>query len=387
MNTSNGKTAVASKERSGNFFEDFRLGQVIRHGTPRTVTDGDAAVYMALTGSRYACHSSAVAARDLGFDARPIDSLLLFNIAFGKTVPDISLNAVANLGYAEVRFLAPVFAGNTLRCESVVIGLKENSSRKTGVVYVRSTCFREDDSAVLSWVRWVMVAKRRAEAEAKELHVPVLAEVIAPDKLVAPARLESREAVAAWCETTGSDDLWDAYSPGDRINHPCGMTIEEADHMSATRLYQNNARPHFDALVMRASSVGARLVYGGHVISVCHALAYDGLENVLGIVAINGGSHVAPTLAGDTLYAYSEVLEKWKLLGRADVGALRLRLVGLKNKAPAEVPAARINVEGKQGYDPSVVLDLDYTVLMPRRQADRFGAGSSGTRKNAAKAE
>ena len=123
------------------------------------------------------------------------------------------------------------------------------------------------------------------------------------------------------------------------------------------------------------------------MISVCHALAYDGLENVLGIVAINGGSHVAPTLAGDTLYAYSEVLEKWKLLGRTDVGALRLRLVGLKNKAPAEVSAARINVEGKQGYDPSVVLDLDYTVLMPRGQADRSGAGSAGTRKDATKAE
>ncbi len=118
------------------------------------------------------------------------------------------------------------------------------------------------------------------------------------------------------------------------------MTIEEADHMLATRLYQNNARPHFDALAMRESPVGARLVYGGHVISVCHALAYDGFENILGIQAVNGGTHVAPTRAGDTLYAFTEVLEKWKLPGRADVGALRLRLIGLKNRAPAQVAAA-----------------------------------------------
>jgi acyl dehydratase len=66
---------------------------------------------------------------------RPIDDLLVFHIVFGKTVPDISLNAVANLGYAACRFLAPVFAGDTLSTVSEVIGLKENSNRQTGVVY------------------------------------------------------------------------------------------------------------------------------------------------------------------------------------------------------------------------------------------------------------
>ena len=362
---------MSSKERQGNYFEDFRLNQVIRHGTPRTVTDGDSSVYMALTGSRYAAHSADTAARELGFPSRPLDDLLVFNIAFGKTVPEISLNAVANLGYAELRFLAPVFAGDTLRCESVVIGLKENSSRKTGVVYVRSTCYDKNDSAVLSWVRWVMVHKRRPETEMKESRVPDLANAIAPDQLVAHARLQSSEALEEWCEATACRDLWEAYMPGERIDHPSGITIEEADHMSATRLYQNNARPHFDALEMKASHVGKRLVYGGHVISVCRALAYDGLENVLGILAINGGTHVAPTVAGDTLYAYSEVIEKWKLPGRSDVAALRLRLTGLKNAPPAGVSATKAEGSAKSAYHPAVVLDIDYTVLMPRRQANR----------------
>ena len=361
---------MPSKERCGNYFEDFRLGQVIRHGTPRTVTDGDSAVYIALTGARHASHSADTAARQLGFPGRPLDDLLVFNIAFGKTVSEISLNAVANLGYAELRFLAPVFAGDTLRCESAVIGLKENSSRKTGVVYVRSTCYDKGDSAVLSWVRWVMVHKRRPEAKVKESHVPELASVIPPDQIVAHARLRSKEALEEWCDATCSSDLWEAYTPGDRIDHPSGMTIEEADHMSATRLYQNNAKPHFDALAMRDSHFGKRLVYGGHVISVCRALAYDGLENVLGILAINSGTHVAPTVAGDTLYAYSEVLEKWKLTGRHDVGALRLRLVGLKNASPADVPATRLAGSPKTGYHPAVVLDLDYTVLMRRKQSN-----------------
>jgi 2-methylfumaryl-CoA hydratase len=357
------------KLRQGNYFEDFRLGQVIRHGTPRTVTDGDSAVYIALTGARHATYSADTVAQELGFPRRPLDELLVFNIAFGKTVPEISRNAVANLGYAELRFLAPVFAGDTLHCESAIIGLKENSSRKTGVVYVRSTCYDKDDRAVLSWVRWVMVHKRRPEVEVMESHVPTLADAIQPDQLVPHARLRSKEALEGWCEATGSNDLWDSYTVGDRINHLSGMTIEETDHMSATRLYQNNARPHLDALAMRSSDIGKRLVYGGHVISVCRALAYDGLENVVGILAVNSGTHVAPTVAGDTLYAYSEVLEKWKLPGCTDVAALRLRMIGLRNTPPADVPATRSDKSTKAGYHPHVVLDLDYTVLMPRKQS------------------
>jgi 2-methylfumaryl-CoA hydratase len=360
---------ISAKTRDCNFFEDFRLGQVLRHGTPRTLTEGDAAMYVALTGSRYASNSSALAARELGLPGRPLDDFLVFNVAFGKTVPDISLNAVANLGYAEVRFLAPVFAGTTLRCESVVIGLKENSSRKSGVVYVRSTCYDDNDSAVLSWVRWVMVHKRDRQAHLRESHVPDLAAAVPVDRLSVGARLQGRDALAQWCDATASDDLWDAYAVRERIEHPSGVTIEEADHMSATRLYQNNARPHFDALAMRDSHVGARLVYGGHVISVCRSLAYDGFENSLGVLAINAGSHVAPTTAGDTLYAYSEVLEKWKLPGRTDVGALRLRLVGLKNTPPRDVQEACPTSGQRKDYHPSVVLDLDYTVAIPRKQA------------------
>ena len=360
---------MSIKERHGNYFEDFRLNQVIQHGTPRTLTDGDGSVYMALTGSRYAAHSANTAAKHLGHPNRPLDDLLVFNVAFGKTVPEISLNAVANLGYAEVRFLAPFFSGDTLRCESAVIGLKENSSGRTGVVYVRSTCYDKDDSAVLTWVRWVMVHKRRTGTPTKDSRVPDLLGVIPPDQLVAPARLHSKEALAEWCEATACGELWDDYLPGERINHPLGMTIEEADHMSATRLYQNNARPHFDALAMKESHVGRRLVYGGHVLSICRALAYDGLENVLCMLAINGGSHVSPTVAGDTLYAYTEVLEKWKLPGRTDVGALRLRLVGLKNEPPGNVSPGMRTSAAKEAYHPAVVLDIDYTVLMPRKWA------------------
>ena len=92
--------------------------------------------------------------------AAPIDPLLVFHVVFGKTVPDISLNAVANLGYADGRFLAPVFPGDTLRAVSEVIGVKENSNGKTGVVWVRTTGYNQENEEVLSYVRWVMVNKK-----------------------------------------------------------------------------------------------------------------------------------------------------------------------------------------------------------------------------------
>jgi 2-methylfumaryl-CoA hydratase len=146
------------------------------------------------------------------------------------------------------------------------------------------------------------------------------------------------------------------------------MTVEEADHMSATRLYQNNSRPHFDAMAVRESQVGRRLVYGGHVISICRALSYDGLENVVCLLAINGGRHVAPTVAGDTLYAYSRIIDKWKLPARSDAGAVRVRLIGMKNSHPNTIAATQ-STSDDGGYRPDVVLDLDYTALMPRKHS------------------
>src|ERR687894_2680313 len=148
------------KTNAGRFSEDFRLGETIRHATPRTVTAADAALYTALFGSRFAVQSSNAFAQALGHPQSPLDDWLVFHVVFGKTVPDISLNAVANLGYADGRFLKPAYPGETLSAVSEVIGLKESSNRQTGVVYVRSTGFDAAGEAVLTYCRWVLVRKR-----------------------------------------------------------------------------------------------------------------------------------------------------------------------------------------------------------------------------------
>src|SRR5271165_1265482 len=167
-----------SKNSPGNFFEDFRIGEVIRHATPRTVTVGDVALYNGLFGARFAVQSSDAFAQAIGYPRSPVDDVLVFHIVFGKTVPDVSLNAVANLGYAECRFLKPVYPGDTLSATSEVIGLRENSNKQSGVVYVRSTGRNQDGAPVLEFARWVMVRKRNENAPAPEECVPQLKKVV-----------------------------------------------------------------------------------------------------------------------------------------------------------------------------------------------------------------
>src|SRR5262245_21628993 len=175
--TANGDEREMTKTGSGNFFEDFRIGQTIRHATPRTVPVGDVALYNGLFGPRFAVQSSDAFAQSIGYPRAPVDDLLVFHIVFGKTVPDVSLNAVANLGYAGCRFLAPVYPGDTLDAVSEVIGLKENSSGRTGIVFVRSTGCKADGTKALEYVRWVMVHKRDPTAPASADHVPRVPEV------------------------------------------------------------------------------------------------------------------------------------------------------------------------------------------------------------------
>ena len=348
------------KTNSGNFFEDFKLGQTLHHATPRTLTEGDRALYTALYGSRFALQSGDAFAKHLGFHKSPIDDLLVFHTVFGKSVPDISLNAVANLGYAEGRFMKPVYPGETLSAVSEVIGLKENSNKQTGVVYVRTRGLNENDEMVLSYVRWVMVRKRDPEAPT-ETSVPKLADSVAAEELhVAP---HTDYATLFNTQLSGSNHRWDDYQPGEKIDHVDGMTVEEAEHMLATRLYQNTAKVHFNQFTESKGRFGRRLIYGGHVISLARALSFNGLANAVSIAAINAGRHVNPLFAGDTVFAWSEVLDKAEIAHRKDVGALRLRLVATKNLPCETFP----DKDDKGAYPENVILDFDYWALLPKK--------------------
>ncbi len=350
-----------SKATAGNFFEDFKVGQVLKHATPRTLTEGDVALNIAFYNMRFAVHSSDPFAKAIGYPRAPLDDLIVLHIVLGKTVSDISLNAVANLGYAECRFLNPMFPGDTISASSEIIGLRENSNRQSGVVYVRTKSVNQTGKPILEYARWVMVHKRDHAAKVGEAIVPKL------EARVDPATIGSavpKLDLAGYDFTlAGSPHRWGDYEVGEKIDHIDGYTIEEAEHQLETRLYQNTARVHFNLHEqIEKGRFKRRLVYGGTPIALARSISFNGLANAFHVAAINGGSHTAPSFGGDTIYAWSEILEKAEIPGRSDVGALRVRLVAVKNRHCHDFPLK--TTDGR--YAEGVVLDLDWWLVLPR---------------------
>ena len=204
----------------------------------------------------------------------------------------------------------------------------------------------------MEYVRWVMVRKRDTDAAGPEAVVPELASVVSPDMLIIPKGLDFSNYDFT---LAGEPHRWGDYEIGETIDHVDGVTIEDAEHMMATRLWQNTSKVHFDTSIRPD---GSRLVYGGHVISMARALSFNGLANAQIIAGLNGGAHANPCIAGDTVRAWSEVLDKAETEAPG-VGAIRLRLVATKGGEP-------LQLRGEDGkYLPDVLLDLDYWALMP----------------------
>ena len=350
-----------SKYKIGNFFEDFSMGQKISHATPRTITLGDCSLYTALYGSRYALHSSNEFAKQLSLKESPVDDFLLFNIAFGKTVPDISSNAIANLGYAECKFLKPAYPGDTITSHSEVIGLKENSNGDNGVVYVHSTGLNQKNEAVIDYKRWVMVRKKNKSLPKIETVIPKLNSEVTKEEVIAISKDYQFEMKNYDFTAAGSDLVFEDYKIDEKINHIDGITVEEAEHMMATKLYQNNAKVHFNHFVEKGGRFGKRIVYGGHVISLTRSISFNGLSNAFKIIAINGGTHASPCFAGKTVFAWSKIIEKVDISDT--LGALRIRTNGLGDAQPYQFQHQDQN--GK--FNSDVLLSLDYWALVPKK--------------------
>ncbi|MAZ07416.1 MAG: hypothetical protein CMM99_02985 [Rickettsiales bacterium] len=342
------------KNFKSRYFEDYKINQEIYHSVPRTISEGDVSIYLASTGSRFAMNYSQQFCKNLGLKKIPIDDILLFHLVFGRTVPDLSLNAIANLGYAGVKFHNFAYVGDTLSAKSKIVGLKENSNGKTGTVYVESIGTNQNGEVVLSYFRWLMMRKKKEGMISNFSNkIPEMPEKVNSKEFILPRNLNYKK----WSDQiTGSPFFFNDYSIGEEINHLDGQTIEEAEHQLATRLYQNNARVHFNQHVEKDGRFGRRIIYGGYIISLARAISCNGLANAFKISAIHSGKHSAPTFAGDTIYAGSKIQGK-EILNQ-NLGTLSIRTLASKNES-------KINFSKTDKLDDNVVLDLEYSVLMP----------------------
>ena len=346
----------------GNFFEDFRLGQ---SHPPRDAAHrhaGDVALYTALFGARFAVQSSDAFAQAIGYPRAPIDDLLVFHVVFGKTVPDISLNAVANLGYADCRFLAPVYPGDTLtrrlRGDRPQGELQPQDRRRlcpldrlqpATASTVLELCALGDGAQA-----------RRERAGRRAITCRACPTRRARRRSATPAR--ALDVAAYDIALAGSPHRFGDYAVGEKIDHVDGMTVEEAEHQIATRLYQNTAQGPFRPVRGGAGPLRpAADLWRPRHLAGARAVVQRARQRV------------------------PHRRDQWRPPRRAAVrGRHGLRLVRGAGEGRAPGPQRRRRAAPAHGrdegpalrglpatsrattYDPAVMLDLDYWVLMPR---------------------
>jgi 2-methylfumaryl-CoA hydratase len=249
-----------SKTNPGNFFEDFELGQTIDHATPRTITEGDRALYGSLYPTRFSLPSSAPFAAQCGLVGAPVEELIGFHI-----VPQDGARHLAQ----RRRQPGTPSAGSigrsrrATRCAPPeVTGLKENSNGKSGVVYVRSTAVDQHGAVAIDWARWVMVHKRDHSAPAPATMVPDLAAAVAASDLIVPDGLDFTGYDFA---AAGEPHRFDDYEVGEKIDHVDGVTLTDAEHMMAhLPVAEHGEGP----LQHRGAARRVTAIYGGHIISM-----------------------------------------------------------------------------------------------------------------------
>ncbi len=381
MNASNRRVI---QPRYGRLLGDFRVGDVYHHPWEVTIDDGMLAMFAASFLDQNPLYSSRRFARELGFRDRVVHPLVLLNLALSFTVHDVSEQAIAHLAYIDLKFPNAAYSGDTLSVFSEILGVRVSESKPDrGVVHLRTTGVKQDGVVVVTFERKALiptgkldgrahadVARRAAEtAESADDSSSLGANSQNRLKSVLPGTLPSELAgeikTPAWPGRPRG--LFEDFEEGDVILHSIGHTVGESEHMQLTILTRNSHPLHFDEVYCRERSfTKTRLVEGGLVFAWAVSLASrDTTANALWELAYDKGSHPAPVLAGDTLYAASRVIEKLDYIEQA--GIVRFKLVGLKNETPSSFIGRGGDVfEGKVDQK---VFEIERAVLLPKRHS------------------
>ena len=365
----------------GRLLEDFQIGDVYHHPWEVTIDDGMLAMFAASFLDPNPLYSSRRFARDLGFRDRVAHPLVLMNLALSFSVHDVSEQTIAHLAYLDLKFPNAAYAGDTLTVSSEVIGVRQSESKPDrGIVHVRTVGMNQDGLRLVSFERKALMPRGTLEGRA---HPPLTASSSAEphwnaatlasgplprvnqqgEAAAVPPELMQDIKVARWSGRPAG--MFDDFEAGDTILHSTGRTVGETEHMQLAVLTRNTHPIHFDEVYSRRHSfAGTRVVEGGLVFAwVCSLASRDTTANALWDLGYDRGSHPAPVLAGDTLYAASRVVEKHDFNSRA--GIVRFHLIGIKNDHPSTLTAA--GAELFDAKEEKKVFEIERSVLLPKR--------------------
>nr|ADI19185.1 acyl dehydratase [uncultured delta proteobacterium HF0130_05G09] len=149
------------RESYGRYLEDFNIGDIYEHRPGRTLTESDNTWFTLLTMNQHPLHFDMEYASKSEFGKPLVNSCLTLSIVAGMSVSDISQKTIANLGWDKIKLTAPVYVGDTLYAESVVLSKRESKSRPTqGIVSVRTRGFNQDGKEVISYERTMLIPKK-----------------------------------------------------------------------------------------------------------------------------------------------------------------------------------------------------------------------------------
>ncbi|HJQ83326.1 MAG TPA: MaoC family dehydratase [Candidatus Binatia bacterium] len=322
-------TRIATKH--GRFLEEFRPGDVYRHRRGKTVTEGLFAVFTDFAFTTNPLAKNRRYAQAYGFRDLVAPPGLVMNVVFSQTVEDVSENGRANLEYIDMRFGAPVCVGDTIEAESLVLGVKASSrERDRGVVHVQTTGWNQRGEVVLTYQRKVQVWKGDSAAPVAEGDVPART---VPATLALPA-YEARRGYRELAHLTSDDTYCENFHPGDVFEHYRGRVIT-TDHIMLTGMLDNTSQVHCNQWMIDQQPErylgGQLIVYGGIPFALCLGLSSPDVgDNALGDVRYATGRHTAPSFAGDTVFATTEIRSIQDFPERPDLGILDTVLRGHK---------------------------------------------------------
>lgn len=318
------------------FLEDYMPGQVFVHPRGYTFSRAQMDIFARTYMQTNPIYLNVECAKAHGFNDMPASPQMVFNVVLSLGVQNDSEKVVANLGYYNTQFLAPVYPGDTVEAITKVVAREEKNNGRPGIVTIRTVGINQRHRVVLQFERKLMVEpKQQSSAQASESPRQRPDDVEIP--WVEPMQPEFPDfMMRAPGYLTGRETYAENFSVGEIIVHTNGRTITD-EHLVQTYQVGNTHALHFDQLYSETvtGSLGGRpVVFGGLVFAWLEGLASrDVSENAVWELGFTEGYHTQPTFSGDTVYGLSRVLKIESAPGDLDdlLSVVTFQLIGVKN--------------------------------------------------------